>query len=362
MVLPCRHAKELQQQADTATAASQAAAAEAASEAAALTARYGATLLQLQQLMEQQGGQAGAQLADMHMRAEQQQQRLAGLTQQLCALLQLPIQQQQQQQPGAFSLHQTYAASAGSGPGSAAGSPVRSSIQQQQWPGSPGATSGTWSPSRLGTQQQQQAAAQQQQQAAALPADVQELCSALSAAVGGQSQPEDVAGALQALVSGLTQVLLGVVGQAAALEAALAEAHAENEQLLADGTALAGTVQLLQVPWVLAVCYMHGGSPLPEHGSVRQRLCVDVLVWRRVYVWCAGDFQSCASNLQSLVATLAMCVNLSEDMQQGLNARDQAVFDDQLAALPQVGTERQAMGAHLRMRESVSYIPTKQAA
>jgi hypothetical protein len=51
---------------------------------------------------------------------------------------------------------------------------------------------------------------------------------------------------------------------------------------------------------------------------------------------CAGDFQSCASNLQSLVATLAMCVNLSEDVQQGLNARDQAVFDEHLAVLPQV--------------------------
>lgn len=53
--------------------------------------------------------------------------------------------------------------------------------------------------------------------------------------------------------------------------------------------------------------------------------------------WCAGDFQSCASNLQSLVATLAMCVDLGEDMQHGLNARDQAVFYEQLAALPQVG-------------------------
>lgn len=54
----------------------------------------------------------------------------------------------------------------------------------------------------------------------------------------------------------------------------------------------------------------------------------------------AGDFQSCASNLQSLVATLAMCVDLGEDMQHGLNARDQAVFDEQLAALPQVGWGR----------------------
>jgi hypothetical protein len=40
-----------------------------------------------------------------------------------------------------------------------------------------------------------------------------------------------------------------------------------------------------------------------------------------------------------------MCLNLSEDMQQGLNARDQAVFDDQLAALPQVWAEEQAAEA-----------------
>jgi hypothetical protein len=275
---PCRHAKELQQQADTAAAAAQAAAADAASEAAALTARYDATLLQLQQLMEQQGGQAGAQLADLHLRAEQQQQRLAGLTQQLCALLQLPIQQQQQkqQQPGTLSLHQTYAASAASaGPGSAAGSPVRSSMQQQQqqqWPGSPGATSGTWSPSRLGAQQQQQQRETAAQQQAALPADVQELCSALSAAVGAQSQPEDAAGAVQALVSGLTQVLLGLVSHAAVLEAALAEAHAENEQLLADGTALAGRVQLLCVPRLWAVCQM----PREANWSAQKRTSRDI--------------------------------------------------------------------------------------
>jgi hypothetical protein len=174
-------------------------------------------------------------------------------------LLQLPIQQQQQQQPGAMSLHQTYAAStASAGPGSAAGSPVRSSTQQQQqWPGSPGTTSGTWSPSRLGAQQQQRTVQQQQ---AALPADVQELCSALSAAVGTQSQPEDVAGAVQALVSGLTQVLLGLGSHAAELEAALAEAHAGNEELLAGGTALAGRVQLLWVPRVPAVCQLPGGG------------------------------------------------------------------------------------------------------
>lgn len=238
----CRHAGELKQQADTAAAAAE----TAASEAAALTAKYDTTIAQLQQLLEQQGGAAGAQLAELHATAESQQQRLAGLTQQLFNLLHLPLQQQQQRQAAAQSLHQTYAASAaGAGSSSTSSSPVRSSTQQQQqWPGSP-AASGTWSPSRLGTQQQQKAQQKQaqQQQVAALPADVQELCSALSAAVGAQSQPEDVAGAVQALVSGLTQVLLGLVGHAAALEAALAEAHAESEQLLADGTALAGRVR-----------------------------------------------------------------------------------------------------------------------
>jgi hypothetical protein len=55
---------------------------------------------------------------------------------------------------------------------------------------------------------------------------------------------------------------------------------------------------------------------------------------------CAGDFQSCASNLQSLVSTLALRVDMSEDMQQGLNAREQAAFDQQLEALPQVRPEQ----------------------
>lgn len=227
----------MQKQADAAAAAAQA----AAVEAAALTAKYDTTIAQLQELLEQQGAEAGGHLADLHARAERQQQRLAGLTQQLCTMLQLPQQLQQQQQPtGTQPAHQTYsAAAAGTGPGSVAGSPVRTGMQQQQqpWPGSP-AESGTWPPSRLATQQPLQPPPQQHQ--AALPSDVAELCSTLSAAVGAQSQPEDVAGAVQALVSGLTQVLLGLVGHTAALEAALTEAQAEGEQLLADGTALAG--------------------------------------------------------------------------------------------------------------------------
>lgn len=229
----------MQQQADAAAAAAEA----AASEAAALTARYDSTIAQLQQLMEQQGGEAGMHLAELHARAEHRQQRLAGLTQQLVALLQLPPQQQQQQQLGAGALHQTYATSVAAGPGSSSSSPMRGSTVQQQWPtGSPGA-SGSWSPSRLAPQQQQQQQQQlnhQQQQQPSLPAEVQELCQALSAAVGVQAQPEEVAGAVQALLSGMTQVLLGLVAQAAVLDGALAEAQAENEQLLADGAALAG--------------------------------------------------------------------------------------------------------------------------
>jgi hypothetical protein len=50
-----------------------------------------------------------------------------------------------------------------------------------------------------------------------------------------------------------------------------------------------------------------------------------------------------------------MCVNLSEDLQQGLNARDQAVFDEQLAALPQVRAEWQAVEAH---KCTVTILPT----
>lgn len=225
----------MQKQADAAAAAAQV----AAVDTAALTAKYDTTIAQLQQLLEQQGAEAGGNLAELHARAESQQQRLAGLTQQLCNLLQLP-QQLQQQPTSTQPAHQTYsAAAAGTGPGSVAGSPVvRTGMQQQQqWPGSPTA-SGTLLPSRLATQQPLQPPPQQQQ--VTLPSDVAELCSTLSAAVGAQSQPEDVAGAVQALVSGLTQVLLGLVGHTAALEAALAEAQAEGEQLLADGTALAG--------------------------------------------------------------------------------------------------------------------------
>lgn len=60
---------------------------------------------------------------------------------------------------------------------------------------------------------------------------------------------------------------------------------------------------------------------------------------------CPGDFQACASNLQSLVATLAFCISLSDDMQQGLNARDQVVFDEQLAALPQVSKAEESVAA-----------------
>jgi hypothetical protein len=55
------------------------------------------------------------------------------------------------------------------------------------------------------------------------------------------------------------------------------------------------------------------------------------------HVTFTGDFQACASNLQSLVATLALCVTLGEELQLGLNARDQAVFDEQLVVLPEVG-------------------------
>lgn len=218
-------------------AAAAAAAAEAAAlEAAALTARYDSAIAQLQQLMEQQGGEASLHLAELHARAEQQQQRLAGLAQQLVAVLQLPQHQPQQlQQPGAMALHQTYAATA-AGTGSNVGSPLRSSSSiQQQWPtGSPMASG---SPSRLAPKQQQH---QQQEQQCSLPVEVQELCHTLAAAMGLAPQPEEAAGALQALVSGMTQALLGMGGQAAALEAALAEAQAENEQLLADGAALAG--------------------------------------------------------------------------------------------------------------------------
>jgi hypothetical protein len=79
--------------------------------------------------------------------------------------------------------------------------------------------------------------------------------------------------------------------------------------------------------------------------AMRRRLVVLCSQWRwwRCFLCvcvcvcvCADDFQACASNLQALVSTLAVALGLPEDMQQGLNAREQALFDAQLAALHEV--------------------------
>jgi hypothetical protein len=50
----------------------------------------------------------------------------------------------------------------------------------------------------------------------------------------------------------------------------------------------------------------------------------------------SGQLHACASNLQSLVASLALQLGLPEEMQAGLNARDQGLFDAALIALQEV--------------------------
>lgn len=99
----------------------------------------------------------------------------------------------------------------------------------------------------------------------------------------GNAEPavEDVAGAVQVLVEGVCQHLKGLSQQ-------LLESQQENDQLMADASSL------------------------------------------------ACDLQMCATNLQSLVATIAFSVTVDEEVQQGLNAKDPSVFDEQLAALHEV--------------------------
>lgn len=51
----------------------------------------------------------------------------------------------------------------------------------------------------------------------------------------------------------------------------------------------------------------------------------------------AADLTRCATNLQTLVATLGFALRLPQELQHGLNAKHQGVFEEQLAALQQVG-------------------------
>jgi hypothetical protein len=51
----------------------------------------------------------------------------------------------------------------------------------------------------------------------------------------------------------------------------------------------------------------------------------------------ATDLGVCATNLQSVVATVAFNVPLASEVQQGLNAKDQAAFDTCLEGLHKVG-------------------------
>jgi hypothetical protein len=277
-LVTCRHEKELQEQQ---------AAAAAAAEAAA--AKHKQQLEQLQATLEEQGAAAAAQVSALQQQAGQLQERLAAVSQQLLAVLQLPqglIQQQQQQQQ-----HQQYQVLSVGGilnaTAAAPGSP------QQQHPQSPSARL-SMSPGLVAAasaaacmQQQQQQGLQANPAAAPLLVEAAQLSTALSSSLSANPNPspEEAAGALQVLVLGLGQQLQSLVEQLLLLQQ-------ENEQLQEDGIAL------------------------------------------------AGDFEACATNLQSLVATVAFSIPVGEEVQQGLNSRDAAVFDEQLAALHEVSVSR----------------------
>eukprot|EP00775_Hariotina_reticulata_P004489 gene4489-4742_t len=116
-----------------------------------------------------------------------------------------------------------------------------------------------------------------------MPPELLDMGAGLLAALPADASIEDAAAAVQALLQGMAQHIADLMQQVLDLQQ-------DTHLLLQDGAAL------------------------------------------------AVDFQMCATNLQSLVATVAFSVPISEDVQQGLNAKDPAVFDEQLAALHQVIT------------------------
>jgi hypothetical protein len=258
--------------------AAAAASAHAAAEAAA--ANHKQQMDQLHAALEEQGAAAAAQVAAMQLQAGQLQERLTFVSQQLLSVLQLPqglIQQQQQQQQH----QQCQVMSVGGFVNATAGTPG-----SPQHPHSPGASARvSMSPNAQQLQQQQQ-----QQGSAVIPLlqEAVQLSSALSSSLTSNpnTSPEEAAGAVQVLVLGLGQQLQAFAEQLVLLQQ-------ENQQLQEDGIAL------------------------------------------------AGDFEACATNLQSLVATVAFSIPVGEEVQQGLNSRDAAVFDETLAALHEVrGTLR----------------------
>jgi hypothetical protein len=268
----CRHEKELKELKEQQAAA--AASAQAAAEEAA--AKHKQQMEQLHVALEEQGAAAAAQVAAMQQQAGQMQERLTSVSQQLLSVLQLPqglIQQQQQQ-------HQQYQVmSVGGIVNATAGTP--GSPQHVHSPGAAARLS--MSPNAQQQQQQQQQGLQQGSAAAPLLQEAVQLSSALSSSLTSNpnTSPEEAAGAVQVLVLGLGQQLQAFAEQLVLLQQ-------ENQQLQEDGIAL------------------------------------------------AGDFEACATNLQSLVATVAFSIPVGEEVQQGLNSRDAAVFDETLAALHEV--------------------------
>jgi hypothetical protein len=245
----------------------------AAAAAQEAAAKHKQQMEQLQATLEEQGAAAAAQV--MQQQAGQLQERLTTVSQQLLSVLQLPqgfIQQQQQ--------HQQYqVTSVGGIVNATAGMP--GSPHHLQSPGA--AARMSMSPNSQQQQQQQQQGLQQGSAAASLLQEAVQLSAALSSSLASNpnASPEEAAGAVQVLVLGLGQQLQAFAEQLVLLQ------H-ENQQLQEDGIAL------------------------------------------------AGDFEACATNLQSLVATVAFSIPVAEEVQQGLNSRDAAVFDETLAALHEV--------------------------
>lgn len=291
--LPCRHAKELQEQHATAAAAA---------EVAAL--QHKQQLQQLQTMLEEQSAAAADQANALQQQANQLQDRLAAVSQQLLSVLQLPQGLGQQQQQHRFAMPGVHNAmngsphsqphSPGAGRVSVSPSPGRSMQQQQQQPpgfagGSPG--SPVVNPIGFGDPQFMQ----NPPATGVMPQEAIELSAALTSSLSANpnASPEEAAGAVQVLVLGLSQQLQTLATQLLLLQQ-------ENDQLQQDGFAL------------------------------------------------AADFEACATNLQSLVATVAFSIPVTDEVQQGLNSRDAAVFDEQLAALHEVSSMKQHLQSSLQ--------------
>ncbi len=123
---------------------------------------------------------------------------------------------------------------------------------------------------------------------------------------------------------------------AAVASSSAAAADAEVEALAAD---VRGAL--------LAVLQQEGALAQEREGLLLER---ESLLQERegLLLQCSalsGDLQACATNLQSMVSVVAFSVPLEAESQQGLNAKDQAVFDANLQQLHEVGPVQRMMGS-----------------